>query len=203
MVKMVAIQAIDALLNKWETRQLVAYIPCNPRNYTSGDIDGFKPIGVSGVTVATGLDLGQQGEAELRNYGLDETLRDKLRPYLGRKCYGALRALQSEPLRLSDAECDAISLGVHAEYTRRTRSMFNARGLMSFDDMPPQAQAVAVSLVYSLGSPQRFYPAIWNALLAGNYAEAANCLCSDFTGYDAARRRDEGALLKTINKTEA
>lgn len=52
-------RAIESLLTTWESRQLVAYVPCRPRNYTGqGDYAGYTPFGVSGVTVATGLDLG-------------------------------------------------------------------------------------------------------------------------------------------------
>ena len=56
----IAMEFIRNFLKKWETRQLIGYIPCEKRNYRGAPGEGFEPIGQSGVTIATGLDLGQQ-----------------------------------------------------------------------------------------------------------------------------------------------
>ena len=42
-------------------------------------------IGKSGVTIGVGFDLGQHNEQDLINMEFSKGLRDKLRPYLGKK----------------------------------------------------------------------------------------------------------------------
>ena len=101
---------IRQFLTRWETRRLVAYIPCKRRNFTGRENPAAcgEPIGASGVTVGTGLDLGQQGEADLRRMGLDGAIISRFRPYLGKKRQDAVAALAAAPLTLSEAECDAV-----------------------------------------------------------------------------------------------
>ena len=42
-------------------------------------------IGKSGVTIGVGFDLGQHNEQDLINMEFSKGMRDKLRPYLGKK----------------------------------------------------------------------------------------------------------------------
>ncbi len=191
-------EAIDDFLAKWEQRKLRGYVPCNPKNYFGGDTGNFRVIGASGVTIATGLDLGQQSMAELKKYGISDALCEKFRPYVGLRRGNALSALRREVLVITDAECDQVSRAVHGAYIGRAQRYFERFSRMLFDDIPAQAQCVVVSLVYSLGSPHKHYPAVWRALWMGKWHEAATLLLADNEGYDATRRRDEGALLDTI-----
>ena len=189
---------ITSLITRWETRSLRGYIPCDPANYLGGPQEGHTPIGVSGVTIATGLDLGQQGLADLKRFGIAGTLQDKLMPYLGRTRYRAMDALNLRPLTVSEAECDTITQGVFADYTRRAAVRYDRAALygLTFADLPAGAQAVIVSLFYHLGSPARYPEGVWDALIAGNWRRAAKALCADDSRY-YRRRRDEAAWLSS------
>ena len=46
------------------------------------------------MTIATGFDLGQRGESELKSLKLDPLLRVKLQPYLGAKGASAQELLK-------------------------------------------------------------------------------------------------------------
>ena len=72
-----------------------AYVP-NP--------EGSK----SGVTIATGFDLGARGVADLEKMGLPRSLIDKLEKYLGKKKQEAVKFLRENPLTITQAEADAI-----------------------------------------------------------------------------------------------
>jgi len=48
----------------------------------------------SGVTIATGFDLGQRGEDDLARLGLPSALIAKLKPYLGKRSQDAVDALK-------------------------------------------------------------------------------------------------------------
>lgn len=197
---------IRAFLTRWETRQLAAYIPCRKRNYTGAR--AYDPalhgavIGVSGVTVGTGLDLGQQAEDDLRRMGLPDALIARFRPYLGKRTAEAVAALQAGPLLLSEAECDALDAAVHADYIARAAARYDADAEEPFADCPPEAQAVIVSLFYQLGSPTTRYPRTWRLLCAGDWEGAARELRTRFSRY-ANRRADEGLLLACIGREAA
>jgi len=189
---------IRNFLARWETRQTVAYIPCQRRNYTGGrayDFAVFGPvIGASGVTVGTGLDLGQQAEADLRRMGIPAALIGRFLSYLGLRKMDAVLALQSAHLTLSDAECDALDAAVHADYIARAAALYAEESGQPFGDCPPEAQAVIVSLFYQLGAGKTRYPNTWRLLCAGDWPAASRELLTGFTRY-ANRRADEGRLL--------
>lgn len=196
---------IRQFLAKWETRQTVAYIPCRKRNFTGHNTAAAcgEVIGQSGVTVGTGLDLGQQGQADLRRMGFDDATISRFRPYLGKKRQAAVAALAAAPLTLSNAECDAVDEAVHGDYIRRAADLYdrNTEGL-PFAELPQEAQAVIVSLFYQLGSPfpsrdHAGYPVLYGHLCCGNWQAAAHELLTGFRNY-ANRRADEGRLLGEV-----
>ena len=196
---------IRKFLDKWETRQTVAYIPCRKRNFTGHNraADCGEVIGQSGVTVGTGLDLGQQGEADLRRMGLDDATISRFRPYLGKKRQDAVAALAVAPLTLSDAECDAVDNAVHDDYIRRAADLYDRNTeSRSFADQPQEAQAVIVSLFYQLGNPfpsknHTGYPLLYGHLCHGDWQVASHELQTGFRNY-ANRRADEGRLLREV-----
>lgn len=192
---------IRDFLTRWETRQAVGYIPCQRRNYlghTAYDPALYGPvIGVSGVTVGAGLDLGQQAEADLRRMGLAESFGERFRPYLGKREMDAVTALAAAPLTLSDAECDSLDAAVHADYIARAAALHDAEADMPFRDCPREAQAVIVSLFYQLGAGKTRYPVTWRLLCEADWPGAARELQTGFTRY-ANRRADEGRLLRDL-----
>jgi hypothetical protein len=186
-------------------QQIRGYIPCKGGNYTGGPGWETKtPFGASGVTIGTGFDLGQQNAAVLAKLGLDEGLRAKLTPYLGLKTGAALKKLSGLPLLLSKGEADALDDAVHDLYINETAAMF---GKDRFLSAPKQAQAVAVSLHYQFGTPEReASPGLgkaWQAMREGRWAEAADAL-RNRKGWSAShqqymdRRGLEAALLDKI-----
>ncbi len=196
---------IRNFLDKWETRQLRGYIPCRKRNFTGHNkaADCGEVIGQSGVTVGTGLDLGQQGEADLRRMRLDDAIINRFRAYLGKKRQDAVAALAAAPLTLSEAECDAVDDAVHGDYIGRAADLYDrhTEGL-PFVELPQEAQAVIVSLYYQLGSPfssrgHAGYPVLYRHLCRGDWQAAAHELQTGFRNY-ANRRADEGRLLGEV-----
>ena len=194
---------ISAFLTRMEERHTVAYIPCGRKNFDGHNkaADCGEPVGQSGVTIGAGLDLGQQGEADLRRMGLDSELIGIFRPYLGKKRQDAVVALGNAPLAINESQCDAVNRAVHGDYIRRAADLYdrNTKGL-PFAELPQEAQAVIVSLFYQLGSPfpsrsHTGYPALYGHLCRGYWQAAALELKTGFKKY-ACRRRQEGELLE-------
>ena len=172
------------------------YVPCDKAG---------RPLGVSGVTIGTGVDLGQQTGAGLLDMGVPHAVVKKLLPYIGLKKAAALAAIKAQPLVLTPAEVAAIDDAVFARYVRDIEARYNKDNPASpFADSPPEAQAVLVSILYQrgLGSPKN-YPNTWKLLLAGDWPGAAAKLCNWalWDGYQT-RRAAEGKLLKRIKPVE-
>tara|TARA_E500000318_G_scaffold70688_1_gene65488 strand:- start:3 stop:1499 length:1497 start_codon:yes stop_codon:yes gene_type:complete len=76
------------------------YIP----KYKSG-----KVIGISGVTIGRGVDLGQHSAVDLKRAGFTNDLIKRFKPYLGLKKEAAQKALSRNPLNISSDEAKFIS----------------------------------------------------------------------------------------------
>lgn len=206
----IALERIASVLNRpgFEgPQQLRGYIPCNlttggTANYYGGDHpERHVPMGISGVTVATGVDLGQTDAATLTRLGVSASLVDRLRPYLERRKADAVRALHDAPLTLWAEEADSLDtamLGHHVSMISRRYDRDAGAG--AFEALPWQAQSVVVSLLYQRGvnSPSRF-PHTWASLVRGDWADAAARLSNGalWEGYQH-RRSLEGRLLREL-----
>ena len=83
---------------------------------------GYVPaasVSNSGVTIATGFDLGQRGESDLKSLKLDALLISKLKPYLGAKGASAQALLKKSPLLITSAQAQAIDKTVKSATTSR------------------------------------------------------------------------------------
>lgn len=191
--------SIRAFLLKWETSQTEGYIPCRKRNFTGRNdfAQCGEVIASSGVTIGTGLDLGQQSAKSLRDMGLGATLMVRFAPYLGLSRMAAVAALQRAPLTIMPAQCAELDELVHAHYIRNAAKAYDRAAVLRFEDIPAEAQTVIVSLFYQLGSGPKAYPIAWALLCASAWAGAAHELKTGFKRY-ANRRFDEGRVLATI-----
>ena len=163
-------------------------------------------LGVSGVTIGTGVDLGQQTGAALWDMSVPHGVVKKLLPYMGLKKEAARAALQRQPLTLSKAEVKALDDAVIGRYVRNIAAFYNKNlPAQTFDLIPREAQAVLVSVLYQRGlgyAPK--VPALWRALLAGEWASAAAWLVDPANGGGYhSRRKAEGEILRSIGLDKA
>jgi hypothetical protein len=180
------------------------YIPCKGGTYYGGGPEKGEPLGASGVTIATGVDLGQQTRGGLASMGVSGETLLFLEPYIGLKKQAAVERLKAAPLTITPERVKEIDGAVHKHYIDGAAEMF---GVGRFNDAPKQVQAVAASLHYQFGTPFRdASPGLglaWSALRHGNYREAATYLTApqgwskDHQQY-MARRKQEAALLREI-----
>ena len=190
-------------------QQARGYIPCfrksggtaNYRGPESGNPTDFTAMGVSGVTIATRVDLGQTDADTLLQGGLDSGITGMLRPYLTLRKDAAIRKLHALPLTIApDTACalDRVMLGIHAG---RIRARYDsATPATPFAELPWQAQAAIFSFLYQRGTGvSGKAPNTWAALVRGDWRDAAARFCdaSLWDGYQE-RRKLEGKLLEEI-----
>jgi GH24 family phage-related lysozyme (muramidase) len=197
---------INFILGRFEGKGFTrGYIPCQQGTWFGGsDPSKGAPLGVSGVTIATGVDLGQQSKARLSSMGISATTVSILAPYIGLKQDQAVEKLRETPLTITEAQVREIDEAVSRHYIHDTARMF---GQEIFEIAPKEVQAVAASLCYQFGLPRRdASPALnlaWEAMREGKYQEAAAHLSAP-VGWSTShqqfmnRRRQEAELLLKV-----
>lgn len=123
----------------------------------------------SGVTVASGVDIGQMTHAELTSF--TPQLMDKLLPYVGLKGEQAVEALKARPLTITPD--DATALNQHSRKAAlddlRHAYLMSTNG-RSFDTLPDPVQTVVASVTFQYGSPWKRTPHFWRYVTSYNYA---------------------------------
>ncbi len=164
---------------------------------------GYVPassVSKSGVTIATGFDLGQRAEGDLKNMGLSSALIEKLKPYLGAKKEEAKKLLEKTPLIISASEAEAIDKAVKSGHVSSVRLKYDsvAGQKKNFLDLPAEAQTVIASVSFQYGANLDVAaPKFWKAVTAQDWAEATKLL-KDFGDVYPTRRKKEAALLDKI-----
>lgn len=203
---MADLKAIRALLNTDGVEGpcvTEGYVPCQPGNFygrPKQDASRYTAIGASGVTVATGCDLGQTTYGRLSEAGVPASALEKLTPYLGLKKFDAIAALSRTPLNLTRAEAEAIDNGHILQYLDKyVRGAYERDSGLKFDTLPAQAQAVVFSVCYQkgCGGVRKDWPTLWGMLCKADWAGASHELLAGFSQYKG-RRTIEGRLLSQL-----
>lgn len=160
----------------------------------------YDPQGNSGVTIASGLDLGQHNEEDLKRIGIPDRLVNKMKPFL--RLQGEAAKKEANRLTISEAEAAEIDRYLFAHTYRETARRFNeaAASGLSFEDLPIEAQTVIVSVSHQYGNNlAENAPKFWSHVTNGRWADA-DAELRDFGDSDAPRRKAEAELLaKAIN----
>lgn len=173
-------------------------------------LDGYVPAPAgskSGVTIATGCDLGQRNRADLRALRLPLSLIDKLAPYLGVTRSDAVKLLNEKPLRISLLEAQLIDKAVKRDHLaklveRYINSDHNVRKV-DFFSLPAEAQTVIASLSFQYGTLSVKTPRFWKAATSQDWAAVEREL-RNFQDRHPTRRHLEADLLARMkNQTAA
>ena len=175
------------------------------------DVEGFKasgyvpqdrrgnPIENSGVTIATGLDLGQQDEDSLRRMGLSDELISIFRPYLGLKRGEAQRFLLDNPLRLTAEQATFVEESLMSHDFERMSDLWNSTQReedgIRWDQLDPEKQTVMLSVFRQYGNLPRRTPKFWRSATQGRWNDTVSEL-RNFGDEYTTRRNKEADLLE-------
>jgi len=164
---------------------------------------GYVPaagVSKSGVTIATGFDLGQRDEKDLKPLKLNTLLITKLKPYLGAKGANAQALLRKSPLVINSIQASAIDKAVKLDHVTKLKLKYDTAtgNKKKFIDLPHQAQTVitSISFQYGVGLNIRA-PKFWKAVTSQHWTEAIKLLKAFGDAYPT-RRKKEAALLEKI-----
>ena len=169
-------------------RQLTGYVPA---------VD----VSESGVTIATGVDLGQRSEASIDALDIPDSLKSKLRPYTGLKKQAAVDFLAQHPLTVSEEEAEALDRAVKQDSVSDVRDRYNREVAdnpiaPSFDALSDEVQTVICSVAFQYGSNLgRRTPRFWRACADRRWNDALSEL-REFGDDYPTRRNKEADLLE-------
>lgn len=158
----------------------------------------------SGVTIATGFDLGARNEHDLKSLGLSPALQTKLKPYLGLQSADATKKLKEKPLTITATEAATIDKAVKKQHVdllvkNYLASPHNARKTKFFA-LPAEGQTVIASVSFQYGANLgRSAPKFWKAASSQDWKESVKIL-KNFGDKYPTRRKKEAALLEKIVK---
>lgn len=188
-------------------QQTQGYIPCDlvgggTANYKGGpNPERYVPMGVSGVTIGMGVDLGQTDAATLTKIGVSAATVNSLRPYLEQSGPAAVAVLHRLPLYVSQAVADELDAAIHAYHIGIAQARYDKdAGARAFERLPWQAQAAISSIIYQRGPGSiRKFANTWAAFVRQDWSDAARRLMNGslWERYQS-RRAAEGRLLLGI-----
>lgn len=155
-------------------------------------LSGYVPdSGRSGVTIASGFDIGQRSINELED-AFNDDLVDKLELYVGLTGIHAELELERNPLVVTNAEASTINDYAHKQ--AKDRLLDEWCGSVPFDCLSDECQTVVASVAFQYGSLAAKCPNFWRQVTGGDWFEAYKNLC-DFGDAYGTRRNKEAELL--------
>lgn len=172
-------------------------------------LQGYVPAvstSQSGVTIATGFDIGAHSKTDLTRMALSPGLITKLEPYLGKKTFEAKSFLAEHPLTITLAEADAIDAASHSGTIQAVSSAYNIAitgrpELVRFEHLPAEAQTVITSVAFQYGSNLAARtPKFWKLVTGQAWHQTVTEL-RNFGDKYTGRRNREADLLASMLKT--
>lgn len=174
-----------------------------------GKTDGYVPDASgskSGVTIATGFDLGQRNESDLTTLGLSADLVTKLKPYLGKKGKDAADYLDKNPLSITEAQAAEIDKQVRAQKVPKLKEAYRTapenKTPVEFDDLPGQAQTVIASVSFQYGTLSTKAPKFWKAVTKQDWPDAVKILRAFGDSYPTRRGKEADRLEQVVKFNE-
>lgn len=165
--------------------------------------DGYVPqedgavLGHSGVTIGSGIDLGQWDKKSLTKLGVDKSVLQKLQPYFGLEGEAAVSAVEQNPLILSDSEAKDLSERVKTTVLKGVMSKYNDSSELSWEDLPPEWKTVITSVAFQYGDLESRTPAFWGYVTSGDFEKAHEELRNFGDKFDT-RRNKEADLVQNF-----
>lgn len=167
---------------------------------------GYVPaaaLSKSGVTIATGFDLGQRSESDLTRLGLPAVLTIKLKPYLGKKGQDAATLLKKTPLVITADQGKVIDKTVKSAHVQSLKAKYISSpyntAKKAFFDLPAEAQTAICSVSFQYGANLNLSaPKFWKAASAQDWPATVKVLKAFGDAYPTRRNKEAALLGKLI-----
>lgn len=155
---------------------------------------------MSGVTIGTGVDLGQMGESDLAQFDLPADLKDRLRPYLGLKKHDAVRKVQEMPLQITPEDAKSIDKEVKSRFVRTLAEQYQAATNQAFEELPSGVQTVIASVAFQYGDLASKTPNFWGQITTGDWDGAYQNLRNFGDKYTTRRNKEADLFTESLEE---
>lgn len=170
--------------------------------------DGYIPkkkdgtvLGQSGVTIASGFDLGQHTAKEIQEL-VGPELAKKLVPYAGLKLDQADKFLAANPLKLTRAEADQVNAAVKPAKIKAVATEYEKATGKVFGNLPPEWQTVIASVAFQYGDLPRKTPNFWRQITTEDWQGAYENLRKFGDDYGERRNQEADLVAHTIGAAQ-
>jgi hypothetical protein len=152
--------------------------------------------GKSGVTVATGFDVGQRQNLE----GLSPEVQAKLQPFVGAKRGQAERLLsQRGGVQLSPEQAEEVAGFAQNETEQKMKDEWSKMSDVPFDSLTPAQKTVMASVMHQYGSFSRA-PRFSQFAGKGQWDKVVGELRNFKDDYQTRRNKEAEYLQQSLNK---
>lgn len=153
----------------------------------------------SGVTIASGFDIGQRSENELVTaFDLDLCL--KLIPYANKTKHSACEQLAELPLNISQEEANIINAFSHSDaQTRLVKEWDASNTYCAFEALSEECQTVVASIAFQYGNLRIKTPNFWHQVTLGDWQGAYENLRHFGDKYPSRRNKEADLLASWLN----
>ncbi len=155
-------------------------------------------LGQSGVTIGSGVDLGQRTEQELMDLKVNPQTIEKVRTYIGKRGKDAETTLKSFPLKLDSKEVDDLQSKVHDSNWNQYIDYYEETTNKKFTDLDPKLQTAVGSVVTQYGPDLQTRTPKFNKAIIDNDIPAIKNELENFGDKYPTRRKSEASLLDDL-----
>ena len=152
----------------------------------------------SGVTIASGFDLGARVLSDLK--GLPEDIVKILTPFLSLK--GAEAQEVASNLNVSEDQAKIINEFAKSEAITNLKTKWETSTGTSFDTLSKEQATVLASVAFQYGDLESRTPNFWKQATSGDWEGAYNNLINFGDRYDSRRKDEANYLFPTLKKTD-
>ena len=152
----------------------------------------------SGVTIASGFDLGARVLEDLK--GLPQDIIDVLTPFLSLR--GAEAQEVASNLNVSEDQAKIINEFAKSEAITNLRTEWENTTGTSFDDLSKEKATVLASVAFQYGNLEKATPNFWKQTTSGDWEGAYNNLLNFGDRYETRRKDEANYLFPTLKKTD-
>lgn len=158
----------------------------------------------SGVTIATGVDIGQYKQSEINGWNIPASLKEKLLPYASPLTGQAAKDLldqQQPPLTITKEEANALDSAIQqGKVDALVRRYNSATSGSTFAQLPTQAQTVIASVAFQYEYLPKSAPRFWSDVTHQQWQAAVTELRNFGDSYTTRRNKEADLLQSAINQ---
>lgn len=153
----------------------------------------------SGVTIATGFDIGQRSSEDLYKL-LPNDIAAKLTLFCHLKGLTAQEALAKEPLKITAHEALIIDKCSKKHFVNLLKNSYNQHSPVPFEQLPEQAQTVIASVAFQYGNLAKRCPTFWRFVIEQNWLAMVNELQNFGDRYSSRRHQEADYFISGEQK---